>query len=137
MRRIVSGLLLIAALAVILAACGPEPAAADPKAAADAYLKHMSERNYAEAYKLLSADTQATITAGDFQKMVEDAWQSAGITAFQVKEVKEAILSESGYRASVPYQATLTTSAGSTDVYNALSLVLQENQWRVIWPPAR
>ena len=137
MRRIVSGLLLVAVLAVMLVACGGEPTASDPKAAAVSYLTFMSERNFAEAYKLLSADTQATVTTADFQKMVEDAWQSAGVTAFQIKDTKDAILSESGYRASVPYEATLTTQAGATDVYNALSLVLESNQWRVIWPPAR
>jgi len=137
MRRIVSGLLLIAVLAGMLVACESKTTASDPKVVAESYLQYMSERNYAEAYKLLSADTQATVTATDFQKMVEDAWQSAGITAFGVKETREAILAESGYRASVPYQATLTTQGGATDVYNALSLVLQDNQWRVVWPPAR
>ena len=137
MRRIVTGLVLLALLSSVLLACGGTPAPVDPKATAEAFLKAMGERNYAEAHKLLSADTQATVSVEDFQKMLDDAWTNAGISGFQTKLVKEAILSKSGTRASVPYQATLTTQEGTTEVYNALSLVLQDGQWRVIWPPAR
>ena len=137
MRRMVTGLVLLALLLGVLASCGETPAVVDPKVTAEAFLKTMGERNYAECYKLLSADTQATVSAEDFQKMLETAWTDAGITGFQTKTVKDAVLSKSGTRASVPYQATLTTREGTTDVYNALSLVLQSGQWRVIWPPAR
>ena len=136
MRRMITGLVLVALVGVILA-CGDQPAPSDPKTTAEAFLKAMGERNYTEAHKLLSADTQATVSPEDFQKMLEDAWTNAGISGFQLVAAKEAVLSKSGTRASVPYQATLTTLEGTTTVYNALSLVLQSGQWRVIWPPAR
>jgi len=137
MRRIVTGLVLLALLVGVLAACGGQPAVADPQLTAKAFLQAMSARNDADAYKLLSADTQATVSQDDFTTMLNDAWTSAGISAFQIKVVKEAVLSKGASRASVPYQATLTTPQGTTDVFNALSLVLQSGQWRVIWPPAR
>lgn len=142
MRRIVTGLALVALLLGVLAACGPEPKVTDdPKVTAETFLKALGDHENAEAYKmaygLLSADTQATVSPGDFEKMLKDSWIDAGVTAFEVKTVKDAILSKSGNRASVPYQATLTTRDASTDVFNALSLVLQDGQWRVIWPPAR
>jgi hypothetical protein len=134
----VTGLALLALLVGVLAACGGQtPVPTDPKVTAEAFLKAMGERKDADAYKLLSADTQATVSEDDFKKMLDDAWTSAGISGFQVKTVQEAVLSKSGSRASVPYQATLTTAQGGTDVFNALSLVLQNGQWRVIWPPAR
>ena len=137
MRRIVTGLVLLALLVGVLAACGGQPTVADPQLTAKAFLQAMSDRKDADAYKLLSADTRATVSEEDFKKMVDEAWASAGISGFQVKDVKPAILSKSGSRASVPYQATLTTQQGTTDVFNALSLVKQNDQWQVIWPPAR
>ena len=137
MRSIVTGLVLLALLVGVLAACGGQPAPTDPKVTAEAFLKAMSDRKDADAWKLLSADTQATVSEEDFTKMLDDAWTSAGISKFQVEAVQEAVLSKSQSRASVPYQATLTTQQGTTDVFNALSLVLQSGQWRVIWPPAR
>jgi hypothetical protein len=141
MRRIVTGLVLVALLIGVLGACGPEPTVTDPKIVAENFLKAMGDHEppeaYQTAYDLLSADTQATVSLEDFEKMVRDAWTDAGITAFEVKAVQEAILSKSGNRASVPYQASLTTREATTEVYNALSLVLQDGQWRVIWPPAR
>lgn len=141
MRRIVTGLVLVALLIGVLAACGPEPTVTDPKVAAESFLKAMGDHENPEAYKtaynLLSADTQSTVSPEDFEKMLRDSWTDAGITAFEVKAVQEAIKSKSGNRASVPYQATLTTREATTDVYNALSLVLQNGEWRVIWPPAR
>jgi|GEM_PF-1766773 len=142
MRRIVTGLVLVALLIGVLGACGGDkPTATDPKVVAENFIKAMGDHENAEAYKtayaLLSADTQATVSLEDFEKMLRDSWADAGITAFELQEAQEAILSKSGSRASVPYRATLTTREGTTDVYNALSLVLQDGQWRVIWPPAR
>lgn len=143
MRKIVTGLVLIALLVGLLAACGGESTAKDPMATAQAFLTAMGNRGtspdtyYKDAYKLLSLDTQATVSESDFKAMLDTAWKTAGITGFQVKTVKPAILSTSEFRASVPYQATLTTAEGETDVFNALSLVKENNEWRVVWPPAR
>lgn len=141
MHRIVTGLVLLALLVGVLGACGGEPTVTDPKIVAENFLQALGDHENTEAYKtaydLLSADTQATVSLEDFEKMVRDAWADAGITAFELKAAQEAILSRSGSRASVPYEATLTTREATTDVFNALSLVLQDGQWRVIWPPAR
>jgi hypothetical protein len=141
MRRIVTGLVLLALLVGVLGACGGEPTVTDPKIVAENFLNAMGDHEnpeaYTTAYDLLSADTQSTVSVEDFEKMVRDSWADAGITAFELQTADEAILSRSGSRASVPYQATLTTRDATTDVFNALSLVLQDGQWRVIWPPAR
>jgi hypothetical protein len=152
MRKIITGLFVLAVLLGVLAACGGTPSVpADPKSAAEAFLQGMAnaiavrddpekyKQACADIYKLLSADTQATITQEQFQTMLTTSWTGAGISGFQVKpeDVKDAIQSKSGSRASVPYKATLTTTQGATDVYNALSLVKENEQWLVVWPPAR
>jgi len=149
MQKIVTGLVLVALLVGALGACGEEPTPVDPKVTAELFLNGMvkaisvrqTQADYEaacqELYNLLSADTQATVTLEDFQEMLKNSWNSAGVTAFEIVNVQDAIKSRSGSRASVPYQAMLTTRDATTEVFNALSLVLQDGQWRVIWPPAR
>lgn len=137
MRKIVAGVGLTILLLATLAACGPAPL--DAKQTAVQWLDAMSRRDAVAAYNLLSADARATIpTAEMFKEMIDKSWTDANLTSFQVKTVQDPVLQLSGTRASVAYEVTLTTSDGtSTDVYNALSLVLQDGQWRVIWPPVR
>ncbi len=141
MRRILLGLTLVVLLGA-LAACGGKTVALTPEDTAQTFLKDMENKQFVEAYNLLSADSQATIgKAEDFKTMMDNAWASAGITGFQIGTVQSAILSSSGTRASVPYSATLTSqdsgATPSTPVFNALSLVKENDQWRVIWPPIR
>ncbi len=141
MRRIFLGLMLVALLGGLVA-CSGKSVALDEKQTAETFLNHMAAREFSDAYNLLSADSQATIgTAEDFKTMMDTAWANAGITGFQLNTVQEAIPSSSGTRASVPYSATLTSQDGgatpSTPVFNALSLVKENGQWYVIWPPIR
>jgi len=134
MHRTVRGLLLIALLVGLLAACGPQ--ALGPEETASAFLQAMANQEFAEAHKLLSPDSQASVTAEDFQRMLTDSWKSSDISAIQVKSVEKVVLSHSGTRASVPYEITITTTDGETaDIFNALSLVFHNGQWGVIWPP--
>ena len=134
MRKMFGWLVLIALLAVSLAACG-EPALG-PKETAASFLDAMENRSFIDAYALLSADSQATVTQEEFKTMLDGAWADAGIAGFKIESVQDAIVS--GHRASVPYSANLTNNKGdSTVIYNALSLVRQDEQWFVIWPPVR
>lgn len=134
MRRVVAGVGLGIVLLAVLAACGPAPLG--PKETAIKWLQAMEQRDTVTAWNLLSLDTQATISSEEFAAMIEETWKETKIVSFKVKAVQEPILFRNGTRASVPYAATITTQDGTpTDVYNALSLVRQNEQWRVIWPP--
>lgn len=134
MRRVVAGVGLGIVLLAVLAACGPAPLG--PKETAIKWLQAMEQRDTVTAWSLLSLDTQATISSEEFAAMIEEAWTETKLVSFKVKAVQEPILFRNGTRASVPYAATITTQDGTpTDVYNALSLVRQNEQWRVIWPP--
>ena len=137
MSRTLRGLLLFALLVSLLAACGPQqPLGA--KETADAYLRAMAARDYAAAHKLLSPDSQASVTAEDYEKMLTAASKDARISEVQINSVQDAVLSRNGFRATVSYSIALKTEDGATtDVYNALSLVLVNGQWGVIWPPVR
>jgi uncharacterized lipoprotein len=137
MSRTLRGLLLFALLVSVLAACGAQQPLG-PKDTADAYLRAMAAQDYAAAYKLLSPDSQASVTVEDYQKMLTAAWKDAKVTEIQVKSVQDEVLARNGNRASVPYSIAMKTEDGATtDVYNALSLVLVNGQWGVIWPPVR
>jgi hypothetical protein len=134
MRKLVGWLALIAFLVAALAACG-EPTL-DEKGTAEAFLKAMESRDFLAAHELLSADSQATISSEEFKNMLDKAWESAGISGFELISVQDPVLSTTGTRASVPYSAKLITNDGeSVVVYNALSIVEQDGHWRVIWPP--
>jgi len=137
MRRMVGCLALIALLATVLAGCGKP--SLGPKETAEAFLKAMESRDFVTAYGLLSADSQASIRAEEFQENMNRAWNDAGIAGFHIESVQQEIIAASGTRASVPYSATLTKGSGETAVvYNALSLVKQgKDSWGVIWPPTR
>jgi hypothetical protein len=136
MRKTIGWFVLITLLTVLLAACG-EPALG-PKETAESFLTAMEARSFLDAYQLLSADSQATVTPEEFKQMLDNAWDSTGVAGFHVESVQEPIISTSQTRASVPYSASLTTSDGdSIVVYNALSLVYQNEHWYVIWPPVR
>ncbi len=139
MRKVIWGLILVVLLAGGLLACGGTPQKSlSAKETAEAFLKAMEERDWATAYSLLSPDSRATVTADDFQRMVDQAWKNTHIAGFHVESVQEAVLTASGTRASVPYAASLTTADGArTVVYNALSLVKVNERWGVIWPPVR
>lgn len=134
MRRVVAGVGLGIVLLAVLAACGPAPLG--PKETAIKWLQAMEQRDTVTAWNLLSLDAQATISSEEFAAMIEETWTETKLVSFKVKAVQEPIIFRNGTRASVPYAATLTTQDGTpTDVYNALSLVRQNEQWRVIWPP--
>lgn len=136
MRRTFAAVGLAIMLLAVLSACGPEPLG--PKETAIKWLQAMEQRDTATAWLLLSLDAQATITPEEFTAMLERSWAETKLISFQVKSVQEPIPFRNGTRASVPYAATLTTQDGTpTDVYNALSLVKQNDQWRVVWPPVR
>lgn len=136
MRKTCAWLILITLLAAVLGGCG-EPALS-PEETAQTFLEAMQNWDYLAAYDLLSADSKATISSEDFQAMVENAQADADIAGMQVESVQPAILYSSGTRASVPYSAILTSTNGeTTTVFNALTLVNQDDHWRVIWPPVR
>ncbi len=137
MSRALRGLLLCGLLVSVLMACGPQqPLGA--KETADAYLRATAAQDYAAAYKLLSPDSQASVSEAEYLKMQAAAWKEAKISEIQIQSVQDAVLSSTGTRASVPYAIALKTQDGaSTDVYNALSLVLVNGQWGVVWPPVR
>ncbi len=136
MRRTFACLALAGCLLALVAGCGKP--SLGPRETAEAFLRAMEARDFVAAYNLLSADSQATVTAEEFKAMLEKAWSDAGIAGFRVESVQAEVLSATGTRASVPYSATLTKTSGeSAVVYNALSLVRQDEQWRVIWPPVR
>ena len=134
MRKTAVWVFLIVLLAVALAACGEPPLTA--KETAEAFLQALEGQEFPHAYELLSADLQASIPAERFNDMVKGAWAESGVAGFRVESVQQEILFVGGNRASVPYSVSVTTADGATNVmFNALTLVKQDEQWRVVWPP--
>jgi hypothetical protein len=106
------------------------------KQTAEAFLQALEKQEFSQAYELLSADLQASLPAEKFNEMMKGAWAESGVAGLHVESVQQEILGIGGNRASVPYSVSVTSADGEkTVMFNSLTLVKQDDQWRVVWPP--
>jgi ABC-type glycerol-3-phosphate transport system substrate-binding protein len=133
LRKLLSLFAIIMAVAVILAACD-SGTPADPATVVTNYLQATKEGRYSDAYKLLTADSQAQITAEEYARRVDKVRQDAKIRDMTNIKVQAANIANN--QATVPYSADVTLEDGSTTtLFESLKLLRQGNNWLIIWPP--
>lgn len=125
-------LCLMAAMTVISACDSSTPD--DPATVATNYLQATKEARYADAYKLLTADSQAQVTAEDYARRVDKVRQDAKIK--DMSNIKVLAANIANNIATVPYSVDVTLDDGSTTTqFESLKLLRQGNSWLIIWPP--
>ncbi len=126
---LLTGLLLVT---TILAACDsgtPD----DAGTVVSKYLQAVKEGRFSDAYKLLTPDSQAKITAEEYAKRMADSQTSAGITDTRIVSVGQPITTNN--QASVPYSVEITLKDGSKNTqFESALLLRQGNNWLLVWP---
>ncbi len=117
----------------ILAACDSSTPT-DPATVVTNYLQATKEGRYNDAYALLTADSQAQVTAEDYARRVDKARQDAKIK--DMNNIKVGAANIANNQATVPYSTDVTlTDGNTTTLFESLKLLRQGNNWLIIWPP--
>ncbi len=133
LRKLLCILAIILTAVTILAACDSSTPD-DPATVATNYLQATKEGRYSDAYKLLTADSQAQVTAEEYTRRVDKARQDAKIK--DMTNIKVGAANIANNQATVPYSTDVTLTDGSTTTqFESLKLLRQGNNWVIIWPP--
>lgn len=133
MRRL-SALLIVLLIITVAAACETATTPEDPQTVATKYLQATVEGRYGDAYKLLSADSQAQVSSEEYTRRMERTRKDAKIRDLLNLNVQKA--NTANNLATVPYSVDITLEDGSSStLFESLRLLRQGNNWLVIWPP--
>jgi len=133
LRKPLCTFVIILIVVTVLAACD-SGTPADPATVVTNYLQATKEGRYGDAYKLLTADSQAQISAEEYASRVDKVRHDAKIRDMANIKVQAANIANN--QATVPYSADITLEDGSTTtLFESLKLLRQGNNWLIIWPP--
>ena len=133
MRKSTLLFITLLAFTIALAACDSSTPN-DPATVVTNYLQATKEGRYSDAYQLLTADSQAQISAEEYARRVDKARQDAKIK--DMSNIKVSAANIANNQATVPYSADVTLTDGSTTtLFESLKLLRQGNNWLIIWPP--
>lgn len=96
----------------------------------DEYFAKLQEKNYEAMYDMITKNKQGTISKEDFVLKNQNIYEGIGLSniVIEKKEVKQ----EKG-RAIINYNASLDTLAGKIEFDNTMTLVEEENAYKVVW----
>ncbi|WP_042222414.1 penicillin-binding transpeptidase domain-containing protein [Oceanobacillus manasiensis] len=139
MKKII--LALAAIILVVLAGCSDDEVT--PNERFDTYVKHWSEKEFSDAYEMLSSESEEAYPTEEYVDRYNKIYEDLGISDLSISfsELKEEELEtamEEG-AATIPFEVTMESIAGPINFDYEATLIQEgeeeEQNWYVQWDP--
>ena len=131
-KFIIGTIVLIAIVAIVVAIVSVSSAKEKPEDVWQNFISKLNEKDYEGMYELLSNQSKTNITKDDFIKRNKNIYE--GIDAYDIKISvnKDKIKKENGVT-NIPYEESMSTSAGTINFENTAKLVKEEKTYKINW----